>query len=282
MSEDTASGQVPFQDSRSNSSQAYLKRAASAVAEGDSVLGIHLYLAAYERALRESIMPGEEVLEGMSKAWDLAIKTKQRSLAEYIFEKLEPYWDSNEVSRHADELQRLAFDKLEEYGFDRDAIEGMADMVNQDLMEAAPDMLCRFEESAPAAAPASAPAEAAQAAAGSAQNASGSAEANQSSADANREQAVKDLISARLLRRKLSLQCLSSVSTIDRWLVLAMLSKLWENWALVARVIPSLPALSLCSMLATACLAFPDWTPCCSAALLEKIPTTSWLLQLAN
>ena len=68
-------------------------------------------------------MPGEEVLEGMSKAWDLAIKTKQRSLAEYIFEKLEPYWDSNEVSRHADELQRLAFDKLEEYGFDRDAIE---------------------------------------------------------------------------------------------------------------------------------------------------------------
>ena len=32
MSEDTASGQVPFQDSRSNSSQAYLKRAASAVA----------------------------------------------------------------------------------------------------------------------------------------------------------------------------------------------------------------------------------------------------------
>ena len=141
MSEDTASGQVPFQDSRSNSSQAYLKRAASAVAEGDSVLGIHLYLAAYERALRESIMPGEEVLKGMSKAWDLAIETKQRSLAEYIFEKLEPYWDGNEVSRHADELQRLAFDKLEEYGFDRDAIEGMADMVNQDLMEAAPDML---------------------------------------------------------------------------------------------------------------------------------------------
>ena len=195
MSEDTASGQVPFQDSRSNSSQAYLKRAASAVAEGDSVLGIHLYLAAYERALRESIMPGEEVLEGMSKAWDLAIKTKQRSLAEYIFEKLEPYWDSNEVSRHADELQRLAFDKLEEYGFDRDAIEGMADMVNQDLMEAAPDMLCRFEKSTPAEASASAPAEAAQAAAGSVQNASGSAEANRSSADANREQAVKDLTS---------------------------------------------------------------------------------------
>ena len=195
MSEDTASGQVPFQDRRSNSSQAYLKRAASAVAEGDSVLGIHLYLAAYERALRESIMPGEEVLKGMSKAWELAIETKQRSLAEYIFEKLEPYWDGNEVSRHADELQRLAFDKLEEYGFDRDAIEGMADMVNQDLMEAAPDMLCRFEEGTPAAAPAPAVVEAPQAAASSSQSASGAAETNPSSPDANREQAVKDLTS---------------------------------------------------------------------------------------
>ena len=66
-------------------------------------------------------------------------------------------------------------------------------MVNQDLMEAAPDMLCRFEESAPAAASASAPAEAARAAAGSAQNAPGSAEADQTPADANRQQAVKDL-----------------------------------------------------------------------------------------
>ena len=104
MSEEAANGHVPFQDSRSNSSQAYLKRAASAVAEGDSVLGIHLYLAAYERALRENIMPGQEVIEGMGKAWELALATKQRSLAEYIFEKLEPYWNSDEVSKHADEL----------------------------------------------------------------------------------------------------------------------------------------------------------------------------------
>lgn len=141
----TGSG-MPSQDNRSNSSLSYLKRAASAVEEGDRVLGIHLYLAAYERALRENIMPGEEVLEGMSKAWELALSTKQRSLAEYIFEKLEPYWDENEVTRHADELQRLAFDKLEEYGFDRDVIEDMADMVNQDLMDAAPDFLCHYEQ----------------------------------------------------------------------------------------------------------------------------------------
>ncbi len=157
-------GNAPYQDSRSNSSQAYLKRAALAVEQGDNILGIHLYLAAYERALSENLVPGEEVLKGMGKAWELALSSKQRSLAEYIFEKLEPYWDPDEVTEHADELQRLAFDKLEEYGFDREAIEDMADMVNQDLLDAAPDVLCEFQESktpepAPAPAPKPTPAE---------------------------------------------------------------------------------------------------------------------------
>ncbi len=130
----------------SNSSQAYLKRAALAVEDGDSVLGIHLYMAAYERALRENRIPNEDVIAGMDKAWQLAIDTKQRSLAEYIFEKLEPFWSSEEMEAHAEELQQLAFDKLEEYGFDRELVEGMADMVSQDLSEATEGLLCRFEE----------------------------------------------------------------------------------------------------------------------------------------
>ncbi len=163
MSEGSSFGNAPSQDSRSNSSQAYLKRAALAVEQGDNILGIHLYLAAYERALSENLVPSEEVLKGMGRAWNLALRTKQRSLAEYIFEKLEPYWDPDEVTEHADELQRLAFDKLEEYGFDREAIEDMADMVNQDLLDAAPDVLCEFQENEPPApesdsAPASQPA----------------------------------------------------------------------------------------------------------------------------
>ncbi len=151
MSEGSSFGNAPSQDSRSNSSQAYLKRAALAVEQGDNILGIHLYLAAYERALSENLVPSEEVLKGMGRAWNLALRTKQRSLAEYIFEKLEPYWDPDEVTEHADELQRLAFDKLEEYGFDREAIEDMADMVNQDLLDAAPDVLCEFQENEPPA-----------------------------------------------------------------------------------------------------------------------------------
>lgn len=151
MNEESSFG-ASFQDqnARSNSSQAYLQRAASAVEEGDIVLGIHLYMAAYERALREDRIPNEAVLEGMSKAWDLAIRAKQRSLAEYIFEKLESFWTPEEMAAHAEELQQLAFDKLEEYGFDRNLVEDVADMVSQDLLDATEDVLCRFEDNADA------------------------------------------------------------------------------------------------------------------------------------
>ena len=147
MNEESIFGGSSFQDqnAHSNSSQAYLQRAASAVEEGDIVLGIHLYLAAYERALRENRIPSEAVLEGMTKAWDLAIRAKQRSLAEYIFEKLEAFWTPEEMARHAQELQELAFDKLEEYGLDRSLAEDMADMVSQDLMDATDDVLYRYD-----------------------------------------------------------------------------------------------------------------------------------------
>ena len=147
MNEESIFGGSSFQDqnAHSNSSQAYLQRAASAVEEGDIVLGIHLYLAAYERALRENRIPSEAVLEGMTKAWDLAIRAKQRSLAEYIFEKLEAFWTPEEMARHAQEVQELAFDKLEEYGLDRSLVEDMADMVSQDLMDATDDVLYRYD-----------------------------------------------------------------------------------------------------------------------------------------
>ena len=124
MNEESSFGGASFQDqnAHSNSSQAYLQRAASAVEDGDIILGIHLYMAAYERALRENRIPNEAVLEGMSKAWDLALRAKQRSLAEYIFEKLEPFWSPEEMAVHAEELQKLAFDKLEEFWLDRSIV----------------------------------------------------------------------------------------------------------------------------------------------------------------
>lgn len=138
----------PSQDNCSNSSMDYLQRAGFAVDSGDKVLGIHLYLAAFERALQESIVPSDDVLRGMEQAWRLAVDTKQRSLAEHIFEKLEPFWSPAEVAHHADQLQRLALDKLEEFGLPREALEGMAEMMNQDFMDLNPGMLYRFEEAA--------------------------------------------------------------------------------------------------------------------------------------
>lgn len=147
MNEESSFGGAFFQDqnAHSNSSQAYLQRAASAVEDGDIILGIHLYMAAYERALRENRIPNEAVLEGMSKAWDLALRAKQRSLAEYIFEKLEPFWSPEEMAVHAEELQKLAFDKLEEFGLDRSLVEDVADMVSQDLMDSSEGVLYRFD-----------------------------------------------------------------------------------------------------------------------------------------
>ena len=48
---------VPSRDNRSNSSEDYLMRASSAVDAGDKTLGIHLYMAAFERAKHENLVP---------------------------------------------------------------------------------------------------------------------------------------------------------------------------------------------------------------------------------
>lgn len=130
MGFDTDRGDAPKADDRSNSSQDFLQRAARAVEAGDAILGVHLYLAAFERALDENMVPSYESLMGMEEAWRIAIKEKQRSLAEYIFERLEPYLNEDAVNSHADELQRLAFDKLEDLGFPRDALESMAELMD--------------------------------------------------------------------------------------------------------------------------------------------------------
>ena len=136
MSFDAGRGDAPKADDRSNSSEDFLQRAARAVDAGDAILGVHLYLAAFERALNESIVPSYDSLEGMEAAWRIAIDAKQRSLAEYIFERLEPYLSEDAAARHAVALQKLAFDTLEDLGFPREAIEGMADLVGQEFSDA--------------------------------------------------------------------------------------------------------------------------------------------------
>lgn len=148
MNEDTNFGNVPFHGHEYSDSHDYLKRAAFAVESGDQLLGIHLYLAAFEQSMLENIVPSDETLGGMRKAWDLAVAARQHSLAEYIFEKLKPYVSPDELARKADELQDIALDRLEEFGFSREAIEDMAELINEDLMGLSPSLFCRYEEDA--------------------------------------------------------------------------------------------------------------------------------------
>ena len=112
----------------------YLRRAVAACAAGDAVLGMHLYLAAFEEAATATGAPCEDALSGLKQAWALACQHKERSLAEYIFEKMEPYLTADETAACADQLQGLALDRLEEFGLSRDDLEDMTQMIAQDVM----------------------------------------------------------------------------------------------------------------------------------------------------
>ena len=112
----------------------YLKRARAAETGGDVMLGMYLYLAAFEEAAASAADPSEDALTGLKQAWVLACSTKERSMAEYIFEKLEPYLNADEIAICADELQSMTLDKLEEFGLSRDDLEDMAEMISQDIL----------------------------------------------------------------------------------------------------------------------------------------------------
>ena len=146
MNEDSNFGNIPSHDHSFSDSHDYLSRAQYAVESGDRILGIHLYLAAFEQSILENIVPSEESVNGMRAAWDLAVDARQHSLAEYIFEKLKPFVSAEELSRKADQLQDVALDRLEEFGFSREAIEDMAEMINDDLFNLPPDLLYRYED----------------------------------------------------------------------------------------------------------------------------------------
>lgn len=122
------------QDDKNDISIDYLKRAAAADEAGDSLLSMYLYLAAYEQVTGKGNAPSEEAIRGLKQAWSLACANKERSMAEYIFELMEPYLNADEIELCAQELQNLALDKLEEFGLSRDELEDMASMISEDLM----------------------------------------------------------------------------------------------------------------------------------------------------
>ncbi|MCL2827053.1 MAG: ribonucleotide reductase subunit alpha [Eggerthellaceae bacterium] len=141
LENNTDSNGSPSQNNNTDSYTEYLDRAASACANGDTILGMHLYLAAYERSVRDTYVADPSVIDGMRHAWDLACQNKERSLAEYIFEKLEPYLSGEEISDCASQLQKLALDKLEEFGLNREDLEEMTDIISQDFLGMDPSSL---------------------------------------------------------------------------------------------------------------------------------------------
>ena len=119
-----------------SSSEAYLTQAERAREAGDGSLAAHLYLAAFEKAQEDSESPSRRVVEGLRQAWITACESNERSLAEHIFEKLQPYSTADEQRNRARQLQRMALDRLEEFGFTPEAAQGMADLLADDLIDA--------------------------------------------------------------------------------------------------------------------------------------------------
>ena len=134
MADNYGAGEAPNRSDCSESYESYLKRAVDACEAGDLVLGMHLYLAAYEKAVIDPAIPDGMALAGLREAWSLACELKERSLAEYVFEKLEPFLTGEEIAACAQRLQSMALDRLEQYGFSREELEGMAEMISQDFV----------------------------------------------------------------------------------------------------------------------------------------------------
>lgn len=147
MLEDKDANSSPSQNNEFDSScAAYLRRAVKACAAGDEELGLHLYLAAYEKGTRENGGADADAAFALRKAWVLAVKLKERSLAEYIFEKLEPLMDPNELAVCAGQLQSMALEKLEEFGLSREELQEMTDMISQDFLgQGGPARLMKVE-----------------------------------------------------------------------------------------------------------------------------------------
>ncbi len=146
MLEDKDANSSPSQNNEfDNSCAAYMRRAVKACAAGDEELGLHLYLAAYEKGSRANGELEADATFALRKAWVLAVKLKERSLAEYIFEKLEPLMEPNELAVCAGQLQNMALEKLEEFGLSREELQDMADMISQDILGSGPARLMKVE-----------------------------------------------------------------------------------------------------------------------------------------
>lgn len=122
------------EDDSKDKSFDFLEGAKNAKNSGDALLSMYLYLAAFQKSFDASNVPSESAIYGLKEAWAIALANKERSLAEYIFEIMEPYLNAEEMSECAKQLQGLTFDKLEEFGLSREDLEDMAQAITDDFL----------------------------------------------------------------------------------------------------------------------------------------------------
>lgn len=116
---------LPQPSYESDSARLFLKQAQEAQTKGNPQMAAHLYMAAFDAGVEEG-EPSQEALRSIREAWSLACSAKDRSLAEHVFQKMEPYLSPVEAGECGKQLQDLAFAHLEKLGLDREQLEDFA------------------------------------------------------------------------------------------------------------------------------------------------------------
>lgn len=74
-----------------------------------------------------------QIIDGLRTAFKLAVNLKDRALAEHVFNSLEPFEDAKATRRATQILQKLALDRLEEFGLAREDMKRASDAVLDSL-----------------------------------------------------------------------------------------------------------------------------------------------------
>jgi hypothetical protein len=119
----------------------YLEAAQAALMDGQPRLAIHLFRAAFEIESSFGSLVSSQTLAGLRKAWDLALELGDRSVAESIFSELAPHNSSEQNERATTRLQTLALGQLEDMGITVDDLEGIADVISQEMVDSNSDKL---------------------------------------------------------------------------------------------------------------------------------------------
>lgn len=111
----------------------YMGAAHEAYDSGDHVLAMHLFLTAYEQESKGSHLPDPFAVDALREAWSIACELGERSIAEYVFDKLEPVLDEGEAKAFGRKLQSLAFEKLSEFGISQEDLAEMAELITEEI-----------------------------------------------------------------------------------------------------------------------------------------------------